>query len=272
MNSRLLIMICCVLCMLSGTAMAQTGGTTDLPKGYNKKTYRGNDGRIYVLEEGQKVKRDKKGKQVVVEEEPRPVFGGAAAMVDLVGFVMKAAGSWANMEVAGRLNFKEKFFPIAELGIGTCNRDGKANSNNLSITAPYFRVGLDYNINKKQNGNRFFAGVRYGFTSFSYDFDNPKQYDMLYKKLIPLHLKDMDGHAQWLELVIGYETKLWSFIRLGGNFRFRFKTVGDFDDRGEPWFVPGFGINETSAYAATVNLAFDFGKTMKKQAPRNLYR
>ena len=251
---------------------AQNNGEVKLPEGYNKKTYKGADGRIYVLEETQKVKKNKRGKTIVVEEEPRPTFGGAAAMVDVVGFVMKAAGSWANMEVAGRLNFKEKFFPIAELGIGSCNRDGKTNSNNLSITAPYFRIGMDYNLNKKQNGNRLFVGARYAFTSFNYDFSNPEQTDLLYNKVIPLYLEGMHGHAQWLELVLGFETKLWSFIRLGANFRFRFKTVNDYATEGEPWFVPGFGINETSAYGATMNLAFDFGKTMKKQPPRNLYR
>lgn len=247
------------------------GAPANLP-GYNKKTYRGADGRIYVLEENQKVKRNKKGKQEVVEEEPRPLFGGVAATVDLVGFVMKAAGSWANMEVGARFNFKEKYFPLVELGIGSCDRDGKTNENNYSVTAPYYRIGMDYNINKKQNGNRFFAGVRYAFTSFNYDFKNPSQTDYFYNKSIPLDLEGMHGHSQWLELVLGFETKLWSFIRLGANFRFKFKTVNDYADEGDPWFVPGFGINETSAYGATMNLAFDFGKTMKNQPPRNLYR
>lgn len=246
-------------------------GTITLP-GYNKKTYRGADGRLYVLEENQKVKRNKKGKQVVVEEEPRPLFGGVAASVDLVGFVMKAAGSWANMEVAARLNFKEKFFPLVELGIGSCDRNGKTNENNFSVTAPYYRIGMDYNINKKQNGNRFFAGARYAFTSFNYDFSNPAQTDRLYGVAVPLSLEGMHGHNQWLELVLGFETKLWSFIRLGANFRFKFRTVNDYATEGEPWFVPGFGINGTSAYGATMNLAFDFGKTMKKQPPRSLYQ
>ena len=269
---RFIIFTFLLLAMAANGTWAQTNGGVKLPEGYNKKTYRGADGRIYVLEENQKVKKNKRGKNIVVEEEPRPVFGGFAVMADLVGFVMKAAGSWANMEVAGRINFKEKYFPIAELGIGSCDRDGKTNTNNLSVTAPYFRVGMDYNINKKQNGNRFFAGVRYAFTSFSYDFSNPEFTDPLYNKVFPLYLEGLDGHAQWLELVLGFETKLWSFIRLGGNFRFKFRTVNEFDFMGEPWYVPGFGINGSSAYGATVNLAFDFGKTMKKQPPRNLYR
>lgn len=270
---RLIIFTCLLLTLAANDGWAQTTDTgVKLPEGYNKKTYRGADGRIYVLEENQKVKKDKHGKNKVVEEEPRPVFGGFAVMADLVGFVMKAAGSWANMEVAGRINFKEKYFPIAEIGIGTCNRDGQTNDNNLSITAPYFRVGMDYNINKKQNGNRFFAGVRYAFTSFSYDFSNPAFIDPLYNQVRPLYLEGLDGHTQWLELVMGFETKLWSFIRLGANFRFKFRTVTDYDALGEPWYVPGYGINEVSAYGATVNLAFDFGKTMKKQPPRNLYR
>ena len=48
-----------------------------------------------------------------------PVFGGVALSGDLVGVVMKSLNSdYSQMEVAAHLNFKEKYFPVFELGYG----------------------------------------------------------------------------------------------------------------------------------------------------------
>lgn len=201
--------------------------------------------------------------QYIIEEK-RPVLGGFAVGVDLLGPIMKAASSWSNMEIYGRLNFKEKFFVIGEVGIGTANRTGSENNNVFSTTSPYWRVGIDYNLNKKMNGNRFFIGARYGFSSFSYDFRNPDMYDYMYAVAHPLNLKGLSGHAQWLELVLGFETKIWSFIRMGWDGRFRFSTYSKFDKMGDPWYVPGFGIYDTSNFGASMHIMFDFGRSMKK--------
>lgn len=200
-----------------------------------------------------------------IVQEKQPVLAGFAVGVDLVGPVMKMASSWSNMEVTGRLNFKEKYFPLVEVGVGTANRDGRENNNNFSTTAMYIKAGFDYNLNKKANGNRFMLGLRYGLTSFNYDFSNPDMMDDLYQVPMPIKVKDCHGSAQWLELVAGVETKLWSFIRLGVDGRFRFSTLGRFDSHGEPWYVPGYGIWNTTNFGAEMHLMFDFGRSMKKQ-------
>ena len=54
-----------------------------------------------------------------------PFISGAAISIDLCGLAMKALDSrFANMEASARLNFKEKYFPIFELGLGDCTREG----------------------------------------------------------------------------------------------------------------------------------------------------
>lgn len=199
-----------------------------------------------------------------IVQEKQPVLAGFAVGVELTGPILKLASSWSNMEVMGRLNLKEKYFPIVEMGIGSADRDGRENNNNYSTTAMYMKVGFDYNFNKKANGNRFMAGVRYGFTSFKYDFSNPDMWDDLYQVPMPIEVKDCSGHAQWLELVVGVETKLWSFIRLGIDGRFRFSTLSRFDSHGDAWYVPGFGIYDTTNFGASMRLMFDFGRSMKK--------
>ncbi len=194
-----------------------------------------------------------------------PVFGGIAVSADLVGFSMKVLNSrFANMEVAGRLNFCEKYFPIVELGIGDCKKTGGDNNNTFSCTAPYYRVGMDYNFNKKMTGNRFFLGLRYAFTSYKYDFENPDYADPVWKIHSPLDLRDMNGKNQWLEIVVGMETKLWSIIRLGWNLRYKARLKQSVPENGDPYYVPGFGKNGGSTFGGTVNLTFDIGKTAKK--------
>ena len=194
-----------------------------------------------------------------------PLFGGVAVSADLVGASMKLIGSkFANMEVMGRLNFREKYFPLVELGIGDCTKEGTENDNKFSVTSPYFRIGADYNFNRKMNGNRLFGGLRYGFSRYDYDFLSPGFADEKYGVGAPLRLTGLNGKSQWMELVVGVETKLWSIIRLGWSLRYKFRLKQKVSDYGEPWYVPGFGKNGGNTFGGTVNLTFDIGKTARK--------
>lgn len=207
------------------------------------------------------------------KEEPAPEkapwLSGIAVSTDIVGFAMKAVGAkFANMEVGARLNLFDKFFPVAELGIGDCSREGADNANRFSATAPYMRFGLDYNVNKKHNGNRLFAVMRYGLSTFSYDIGNPDFQDPVYGGQTGLSLSGEKATAQWIEFGIGLETKLWRFVRLGWSMRYKKRLMLSKPESGEPYFVPGFGKNGDSAWGGTVNLVFDVGKiTKKKQKP-----
>lgn len=201
------------------------------------------------------------------DKEKTPFFSGAAVSVDLVGFAMKAVDAkFANMEVGARLNFREKYFPVAELGIGDCHRTGAENDNVFSATAPYLRFGIDYNFNKKPNGNRFFGIARYGFSSFKFDFDNDTFTDPVYGTQQPLGLNGQKATAQWLEFGVGIETKLWSIVRLGWSMRYKARIGLSCPDEGEPYFVPGFGKNDGNGWGGTVNLVFDVGKSARKNA------
>ena len=203
------------------------------------------------------------------EKEKAPLLSGIAVSADLVGLAMKAMGAkFANMEVAARLNLYDKVFPIAELGIGSSHREGAETGNIFSTTAPYMRFGLDYNFNKKHNGNRMFGGIRYAFSSFNYDFENPDFTDEAWGVHDPLVLHDIKGKAQWAEIVFGVETKLWSIVRLGYNVRYKMRIKQSGNNWGDPWYIPGFGRNGGSAWGGSVNLTFDVGKTARKNKPK----
>ena len=199
------------------------------------------------------------------QKEKAPLLSGIAVSADLVGFTMKAIGAkYANMEVAARLNFYDKYFPIAELGIGDCHMEGAETGNTFGTTAPYMRFGLDYNFNKKHNGNRLFGIFRYGFSSFKFDIGNGSFTDPVYGTTGPLNLNGLKATGQWLEFGVGVETKLWSIVRLGWSLRYKMRLDLSHPDGGEPYFIPGFGKNDDNGWGGSMTLTFDVGKTAKK--------
>lgn len=210
------------------------------------------------------------GAQEPQKKEKAPLLNGVAVSADVVGFAMKAVGAkFANMEIGARLNLYDKFFPVAELGIGDCHREGAETGNTFDATSPYMRFGMDYNFNKKHNGNRLFGLFRYGFSSFKYDIGNPTFTDPTYGTTSALELNGEKATGHWLEFGVGVETKLWRFVRLGWSIRYKFRLSLKHPDGGEPYFVPGFGKNDKNGWGGTVNLVFDISKNMfkKKQNP-----
>lgn len=200
------------------------------------------------------------------KNEKAPLFSGVAVSADVVGFAMKAVGAkFANMEVGARINILDKYFPVAELGIGNCHREGAETGNTFSTTSPYMRFGIDYNFNKKHNGNRLFGIFRYGFSSFKYDVGNETFTDPIYGTTTPLKLNGEKATAQWLEFGAGIETKLWSFVRLGWSMRYKFRLALNSPDEGEPYFIPGFGKNNDNGWGGTMNLVFDVGQNIMKR-------
>lgn len=205
-------------------------------------------------------------------KEKAPLLSGVGVGIDICGLAMKAVGArFANMEISGRIGLKEKYFPIFEIGIGDCTRYGGETTNVFSTRAPYWRIGMDYNLNKKVNGNRFLLGVRYGFSSYKYDFTCPDLTDPVYGTVRPLQLEGLQGNNQWLEFCLGFETRLWSIVRLGYSIRYKMPTMQSYSDLGTPYYVPGYGRNDDTAFGGTVNLTFDIGKSARKNGQKPLF-
>lgn len=199
---------------------------------------------------------------------PARFFNGFGVGVDGVGFGMLAAGArFANAEIMGRANLKERFFPIVELGIGQCDRSGREQATTFHTRSPYFRAGGDYCITGKRNGNRFLVGGRYGVAKFKYDLANPDFHDEVYGGDYPLDFRGLKGKSHWLEICVGCETKIWRFVRLGWTMRYKARLGKKFSEHGDPWYTPGFGKSGGSTFGGTVNLVFDFDRLtfMKKR-------
>ena len=204
-------------------------------------------------------KNTDKKETIDLSQEKAPVFAGVSVSADLVGAVMKFANSdYSQMEVAARLNFREKYFPVFEMGYGSSDYEGAETGNTFKTQAPYFRIGLDYNFTKKWwKGNRLYAGIRYGFTSFKYDISSPDFIDPVWGTEYPFVFKDISANAHWGEVVFGIETRIWKFFHIGWNVRYKARLGTKKSPIGDPWYIPGYGKYGNSCLGGTFNIIFD---------------
>ena len=91
-----------------------------------------------------------------------PFFNGIAVSADLIGPAQLMVSSYGQYQAALRVNLKNKWFPIAEVGYGKANADDVSTKLSYQTGAPYGRLGMDWNINKEKNDSyRIYAGFRY---------------------------------------------------------------------------------------------------------------
>ena len=106
-----------------------------------------------------------------LEKDSIPLMRGFQLSFDLFGAGQMMLGDYGQYEAALRLNLHDQWFPIVELGYGKANHEEDAITGMAYKTqAPYFRVGIDFNmLKKKHQANRLFLGFRYANTSYKVD-------------------------------------------------------------------------------------------------------
>ena len=187
-----------------------------------------------------------------------PLFSGISVSGDLVGLACKAFSSYGQYEGALRINLRERFFPTIELGLGQCDKTDDATELHYKTSAPYIRIGCDYNILKdKYSGNRVFIGFRAAYSNFKFDIEGSDQIEPVWGDKIPFHYKNQKSSCSWGEIVGGLEAKIWSFLHLGWTVRCRFRASQHKSKVGEAWYIPGFGRNGSTRLGASFNVIFD---------------
>ncbi len=187
-----------------------------------------------------------------------PLFAGVSVSVDLCGAVMAVLTPYGQYEAAARVNLRGRFFPIAEVGWGVSDNTNETTENRFKVSAPYWRVGMDYNVARdRRSGNRIYAGLRYGFSSYKYDMGGPDIVDGYYGTATPFSFTGLRGTTHWAEVVFGLEAKVWGMLHLGWSVRYRQRLYDSSSPYGCAWYVPGFGRNGGHCIGGTFNLIFD---------------
>lgn len=192
------------------------------------------------------------------EKDSVSLFRGFSVSADLVGPVMMAVGDYGQYEAALHLNLKDKYFPVFELGYGKADHTEQTTQLSYKTSAPYFRVGADFNVLKnKHDIYRLLVGVRYAFTSFKYDLDSPGVQDPVWGDVAPYAAEGVKCNYHWLEAGLGVDVKLVGPVHLGWSLRYKQRLSANEGSLGKSWYVPGYGKTGTSAFGALFNVAID---------------
>lgn len=222
-------------------------------------------------EDQQKKKQDEIERPSLIDQSTVPFFNGIFIGYDLLGPIYKVySDDYLTTEFSIDVNLKNRIFPVLELGYGNTNK-WSDNGIQYKTKAPYFRLGADYNfLYKKHKNNHLTVGLRYAFTTFDFDIDNlsledgvwgdqiqnPGIHDDVWNESFPMDKKSLSSSMHWLEFVVGVRTSIWKNLYMGWSLRFKYRLSIQENDFGDPWYVPGFGINKGTRFGVNYSIIY----------------
>lgn len=251
-NMRISKILKCICVFLLSSSPLWSAAQRPIPNDSTKQNFKG----------VQYANKDSERAQRLLGNRRVPLFAGASLSADLMGATLLHITSYGQYEAAFRLNLRNTYFPIAELGWGVANMQGETTQLRFKTQAPYLRLGMDYNVKgDKRSRNRVFVGTRYGVSVFTYDLAGPDQIDSHWQTFTPFVHQGISSSAHWGEFLFGLQTQLWKFIHLGWSLRYRFRIYEDIAPTGRAAYIPGFGSNrDATLWGGTFNLVLDLSQ------------
>lgn len=191
------------------------------------------------------------------------LYQGTSIGVEIAGpinyFVL--GSDMVSSEIQLQTNLKNRYFPTLEIGYGKADKLNDSNDLHYKTSAPYFRIGMDYNVfYKKTHLPGYLAvGLRYGSSSFNYDVNGPDMTDPNYggQITVPFHYEGIKSSASWLEAVISIKVRIYQRFHMGWAVRYKVRIKADESENTVPWYIPGFGKNASSNFNLTYNLTYN---------------
>lgn len=189
-----------------------------------------------------------------------PWYQGIYIGTDLYGPVNKViSGDILNVEINAEVNIKNRYFPVLEVGYGAADATDDLTNIHYKTSAPFFRIGMGYNVfyKKPYLPGQFLVGIRYGFSSFSYDVSAPNMTDPVWgTPSIPFAQYGVKSNASWLELSAGLKSQIYKRIYMGLSLRYRARMSMKKAENSEPWYIPGFGKNKSTNFGVVYSLIY----------------
>lgn len=188
-------------------------------------------------------------------------FNGIGVSADVFGLAYSMLEDYTSYEFAVEANLGNRLYPIVEIGMGWCDATDETRGIKYKTSAPYYRVGFNYNLltrrDKPNPKNYVYALARFGWSSFKYDIDAPAISDPVWGGEVPLILNDIDGSCSWAEIGIGIKVKIAKGFHMGWTVRYKARLSEKEGDNSRMWYVPGFGINKGTCFGGTYNLIYE---------------
>ncbi len=168
-------------------------------------------------------------------------------------------------EIQADINLLNKFFPIVELGYASVNHVAD-NGAIYRAQAPFWRIGLNYNIlkTKKDNGaeklNRHypFVGVRYGMSVINYELADVPFSSNYWNENELLTWSGRNAYAGWAEIVGGVRVDLAKGFTMGWSVRVKLLLHSSLKSKETLWYVPGYGRSSGTQFSFNYTIGFTY--------------
>lgn len=200
------------------------------------------------------------------EKEDLPLYQGTYVSLDILNPFLKFINTeYVQAEASVDINLKYMFYPVAEFGYGTVSY---SSSNGLTYKshAPFYRIGLNYNImSKKKSENHFYVGIRYGLCNMKYDITSYNLKDPVWETEIDFNRENQRSFSNWIELVAGVRVQIYKNFMMGWSARLKRTVYTKNNGDNEPWYIPGYGYSGTTSIGMTYSLIYKFNITNDKK-------
>ena len=186
-------------------------------------------------------------------------LGGFSVAADVFGAIEMVVSDYGQIEGALKIDIKGTYYPTLEAGLGKCDLTDDNTGTSYKTTAPFFRIGLDYNmLTNKLQRNKLFVGARYGFSSFKYDISGPAMQDPIFGGEAPFSYSDQSSNCHWIEFLLGVQVQIWNGFHMGWSVRYKSYIKLDESIYTKPYYIPGYGTTTNkSCWGATYTLMWD---------------
>ena len=209
-------------------------------------------------------------KEVAAKADSTELLQSITVGYDLVGAGMLLFSDYGHHEIFARANLKNKYFPVIEVGLGRASHDDDVTGIHYDTSAPYFRIGCDMNLLRdKQADHKVFAGARYAFTSFKANISSADFIDPIWQTPVSYNIDGEKCSQHWLELALGIDTKIYGPVHLGWSVRYRHRIAHDEGPGGKVWYIPGYGVSDSSVITATFNVSVLLDRSLWKRKSAN---
>ena len=191
--------------------------------------------------------QESNNKTELTEELPKePFFRGLYVGADLFAPAAYLLGT-NNISYEASLfaDLNNKFFPIWEIGFGKGNALTEYELGMYSKTALYNRIGLNYNMLNNKHKDFVYLGLRYGFSSFDYGFENILITENFWKEEYKNTPAMQSATVHWGEMAAGVQVHITAGLYMGWSIRYKllFNQKVENEDL-KPWYIPGYGTSK----------------------------
>lgn len=200
-----------------------------------------------------------------------PLMESVTVGLNLWDPVMRLLGQdYGGVDFWGELSLHNRYKPVFEFGLGSTDITPDGNNYTFkSPMAPYFKIGMNYNIFYNNNpAYEFLVGVRYGFTPFKYEISNFTIDDSYWGDTEQMSIPRQNATAGYFEFMAGVRVMIWKGISLGWMAKYHAILHESKSDFGESMYIPGYG-KRGGAFTASFSISYTLPLNKKDSSAVN---